>query len=220
MKDILDKIYIEKIIKILVDNDYKKENLKDFLKNQEIFLGNEYEEFIINLLPKGKEGYLFRCEIAKNKNCDYPVLYSEISSANKYNTVLWESHMNKFFIDDVYNNFSKKDFDIFIDDKLDKNLDFILEEVNKRKNKEKINFDETNLIESVKTYALNKKDFSFIYDLVDVDKLREYLSLNNVSFDIYNEFDKIEDEPKFCLDNFFKYDEKKLISFLKGNNVI
>ena len=60
----------------------------------------------------------------------------------------------------------------------------------------------------------NKLDISFAQDLVDLDKVREEMIINSTLLDMYNEYDKLEDELNYCLNNFFKYNNDELFNFL------
>ena len=56
--------------------------------------------------------------------------------------------------------------------------------------------------------------FSYAISVVNMDALRNHLTNFTVSLDYYDEFDKLEDELEWCLNNFFKYDEESLLDFL------
>ena len=56
-------------------------NILNKIYNKKIFdLGNEIENFIIDLLPKDKEGYFFRCNVSKYKNNYYPKIYDNLGN--------------------------------------------------------------------------------------------------------------------------------------------
>ncbi len=214
IKDILYKIYENKLFQIALKKDIYNINnsnldyYKYFFKSHEIHLGNEVDSLIIDFLPKGADGYFFRCEIARNKNCYFPKLY--------------DSHMNNFLTQDVYKSFNKEDFYNFIDS----NLGTIFNDINNYVLKVK-DFSEMHIpfstkedvISVIKQMILNKElDFNYVYELIDLNKLRDEMSKSFTPLNIYDEFDKLEDDTKYCLDNFFKFDENETIKFFIDNN--
>lgn len=60
----------------------------------------------------------------------------------------------------------------------------------------------------------NKLDISFAQDLVDLDKIREEMIMYSTPLDMYNEYDKLEDELSYCLNKFFKYNNDELFNML------
>ena len=79
----LNKIYNKKIENILQKENIDKlmelsiDEIKSLIKSQEIFLGSDLNNFIINLIPSGFDGYLLRKSISKEHNVVYPVLFNE-----------------------------------------------------------------------------------------------------------------------------------------------
>ena len=62
------------------------------------------------------------------------------------------------------------------------------------------------LVSVIKDMLLkNELDISFAQDFVDLDKVREEMIMYSTPLDMYNEYDKLEDELSYCLDKFFKY---------------
>lgn len=228
--NILNKIYNKKIFDLAYKNNISNidsNNIKfykDKFKSFEVYLGSEIEKFIIDSLPKEKEGYFFRCNVSKNKNNYYPKIYdnlgNKLSSASdsKFAIMLWEDHINNLIIKDVYQSFSKKNFHNYIDN----NLENIYEDINKsivdfnNDNKLVIEFsNKSELTSVVKEMILeNKLDISFAQDLVDLDKIREEMIMYSTPLDIYNEYDKLEDELNYCLNKFFKYNNDELFNVL------
>ncbi|MFI3210492.1 MAG: hypothetical protein R3Y64_05520 [Peptostreptococcaceae bacterium] len=207
--NILDELYK----KIIIDNSNDINNLLTDIKNKDLFLGNNYDDFIINLIPKEKEGYEFRCSISKLNNCNYPILYTKRTSANKYSILLWESHMNDFLIDKIYSVFTKDKCYLYLENNLDAIKDII-----SNKSKITLNLDFNNLLEDIKEKIKNNQiDFQIAYELIDLDKLRDYLIINNVNLDSFNEFDKIEDDFAFCIKNFSIFNKIELENFIKNN---
>lgn len=229
INNILNKIYNKKIFDLAYENKISNIDLnnikfyKDKFKSFNIYLGNELENFIIDLLPKDKEGYFFRCNVSKYKNNYYPKIYDNLGnkleyvSDSKFAIILWQDHINNLIVEDVYKSFSKENFHNYIDD----NLENIYEDINKSV----INFNNTNitiafsnkseLTSVVKEMILkNKLDISFAQDLVDLDKIREEMIMYSTPLDMYNEYDKLEDELSYCLNKFFKYNNDELFNML------
>ncbi len=233
IKNILFKVYEHKLLELAAINNINNINpsnidyYKEVFKNSSIYLGNELENILKDIFPKDKEGYFLRCEISKLRNCYYPKLYNENGQViknntdNKYSILLWESHMDNFLMQDLYKNFTKKDFIKFIDENLISLYEKINEFVNQKYSEDKLTIvitDTESLSEKVKSMILNKElDFSYIYDLIDLNNLRNEMAKTFTPLAIYSELDKIEDEPEYCLNNFFKYNNEELYKFLVNN---
>ncbi len=111
LNNILNKIYQHKICQIALKNNFSdindenKNYCLDILKNTKIYLGNDMDDFIKSLIPKDKEGYFFRSEVAKHHNYSYPRIFDYAGNKLKNITVtklayqLWESHMDEMLID-------------------------------------------------------------------------------------------------------------------------
>lgn len=230
IENILNHIYKHKIYNIAHKNnilDINKENLANCInifKNTKIYLGSDMDEFIINLLPKDKDGYFFRCSIAKHHNYSFPRLYdyagNKLKNVNysKFAFQLWEAHMNEMLLEDVNRRFSQDSFITFIDNNLNNMIDSIISHVNDLNKDNEIIIplkDKEDLIPSVKKMILNKKlDLSFAHIVIDMDALRDEMTKFTTPFHIYSEFDKLEDNLQYCLDNFFKYNSKELYDLL------
>ncbi|MDO7204987.1 hypothetical protein Q5M85_13420 [Paraclostridium bifermentans] len=50
-----------------------------------------------------------------------------------------------------------------------------------------------------------------------MDKLRDDMSKMSTTFDVYNEFDKLEDDTKYCIINYPKYNYDELIEVLTND---
>ena len=130
----------------------------------------------------------------------------------------WEAHINNLIIKDVYESFNKEKFHEFIDN----NLENIYEDINKNiidfynTNKLTIAFsNKSELVSVIKDMLLkNELDISFAQDFVDLDKVREEMIMYSTPLDMYNEYDKLEDELSYCLDKFFKYNNDELFNVL------
>ena len=56
------------------------------------------------------------------------------------------------------------------------------------------------LVSVIKDMLLkNELDISFAQDFVDLDKVREEMIMYSTPLDMYNEYDKLEDELSYCL---------------------
>ena len=126
--------------------------------------------------------------------------------------------MDELLINDISQKFNQDNFIEF----LDNNFDDIINDINlfiKKSNSEKsvtIPFKKgDDLVKTVKSMILDKKlDFNWVHLLIDMDKVREDMIKWSIAFDMYNEFDKLEDELENCLNKFFKYDSVSLYDFL------
>lgn len=228
--NILNKIYQRKIFELACENNISTIDLKniksykDIFKSFNVYLGSEIEEFIKDSLPKEKDGYFFRCNVSKHKNNYYPKIYDalgnklEYESDSKFATILWEEHINNLIIKDVYESFNKENFHEFIDN----NLENIYEDINKsiiafyNTNKLTIAFsNKSELVSVIKDMILKHElDISFAHDFVDLDKIREEMIMYSTPLDMYNEYDKLEDDLNYCLNNFFKYNNDELFNIL------
>ncbi|WP_195939589.1 hypothetical protein [Romboutsia sp. 1001713B170131_170501_G6] len=226
----LNKIYEHKVYEIAYENNLYNIDAKvlkdkfDLLKNTKIYLGSDMHEFIINLIPKGKDGYYFRCEIANYHNYSFPRLYDykgeplKNTNYNRYGVQLWESHMNDLLIEDIEGKFNQADFIDFIDNNLLSLICKINEYIKSRRDKEKIVIkfeDKSEILDIVKSLILNGGlDLSYAEFLTDMDKLRDEMIKFSTPFHMYNEFDKLEDDTLYCLDNFCKYNSLDLFDAL------
>ena len=230
LNNILNKIYQYKAFQIALKNNFlnicskDSKNYLNILKNTKIYLGNDMEDFIKNLIPKGKDGYIFRLKVAKHHNYSYPKIFDHKGNllknitTNKLAYQLWEAHMDELLINDISQKFNQDNFIEF----LDNNFDDIINDINlyiKKSNSEKsvtIPFKKgDDLVKTVKSMILDKKlDFNWVHLLIDMDKVREDMIKWSIAFDMYNEFDKLEDELENCLNKFFKYDSVSLYDFL------
>lgn len=225
----LNKIYDRKIYDMLIKEDINKltslnkDKIKSLLKSQDVFLGSDFNDFIINLIPEGFNGYLLRKSISKAHNITYPILYNEKGmplksySYNSFAITLWEDFTNESFISDLDNIFSEEDFKTYVNNNLDKIYNDIIKQVKifKNENAIVIPYDKNNLINTIKSMLIKGSlPFSYAISVVNMDALRNHLTNFTVSLDYYDEFDKLEDELEWCLNNFFKYDEESLLDFL------
>ncbi|MCR8745057.1 hypothetical protein [Romboutsia lituseburensis] len=230
LKNILNNVYEYKLFEIISKNKDLNNNIgsicdyKEIIQNTKIYFGSELYDFILNLLPKDKDGYLFRCEIANNHNYSFPKVYDYLgnplknSNSNKFAIQLWESHMNNFLLEDLEIMFNQNDFSSFVENQLEILKPKLKKDINKYNENSKIiipfnSFDD--LVLTVKNMLLDATlDISYAQSLVDLNKLRDEMSKFSATFHMYNEFDKLEDDLEYCINNFFKYDSNELLNFL------
>lgn len=231
LNNLLNKIYTEMILNLLIKDDNLDisndsiDNIKKVLLNKKVFLGSDMDDFIINSLPEGRDGDLFRCSIAKHHKHLHPVLETqsgqpvEDHTYNNFGLLMFRSHMNNLLISDIQAIFSQNGFESFVINNLNESFSDIKSKVLDIKNKINtivINFDEKKYLLNVVKNMISKNelDIEYAYKLVDMDKLRDYMIKMAVTFDYYDEFDKLEEDTRFCLDNFCKYNAFELYDFL------
>lgn len=229
LKNYLNKIYDEKIYQILVKEELSKLNsmelneIKSLINSKEIYFGSDLDEHIISLIPKGFKGYLLREAISKSHNLSYPILYDmdgqllKQHTHNSFSTALWEDFTNKTFLDDLNSLFASDDFYNYVNENLDKIYADLIKkiEIFKSENIIEIPYEESHLVNTVKDMILNGQlDYSYALSFVDLNKLRDEMEFLAIDLSLYDEFDKLQDDLKECLDKFFKYDEKELFNIL------
>ena len=229
LKNYLNKIYNEKIYQILVKEDIDKlktmnlSEIKSLINSKEIYLGSDFDEYIINLIPKDFNGYRLRESISKNHNLTYPLLYNEYGEPlkeynyNSFSKALWEDFTNETFILDLRNKFKSSEFYDHVNNNLGSIYDNLIKEIEISKNKNIliIPYDRDKLINTVKEMIINKQlDFSYALSLVDTNKLRDEMASFAIDLSFYDEFDKLEDDLEECLNKFFKYNNNELFEFL------
>lgn len=220
IKNILNKIYEHKIYAIAAKNDSLDIDINLF-KSTNIYLGSDMNDFIINFIPKGKDGYYFRCMIANHRNYSYPRLYDykgnplKSISSNKVALQLWEDHVNDMLIEDISRRFSVKDFHRFIDDNLGSMSNSISKYIEDYKVKNTITIpftDKNQLLLIIKDMLINNKlNISWAEVFVDIDQIRQEMTEFSVAFNYYNEFDRLEDDLEYCLDKFCKFSSSEEI---------
>ena len=215
----LNKIYDKKIQDILQKENLNKlmklnlNEVKSLVKSNEVFLGSDLDEFIINLIPCNFEGFLLREAISKTHNATYPILYNKMGEPlknythNNFALTLWEEFTNKTFIDDLRESFSQESFNNYVNENLDTVYDELINNITIPYN--------NNLVDTVKEMILNNKlSFSYALSLIDMDALRQEMSNVSVDLNFYDEFDKLEDDLEECLNKFFKFNHEELSDFL------
>ena len=219
----LNKIYDKKIQDILQkENLNKLMKLNSLVKSNEVFLGSDLDEFIINLIPCNFEGFLLREAISKTHNATYPILYNKMGEPlknythNNFALTLWEEFTNKTFIDDLRESFSQESFNNYVNENLDTVYDELINNIKIFKSENNITIPyNNNLVDTVKEMILNNKlSFSYALSLIDMDALRQEMSNVSVDLNFYDEFDKLEDDLEECLNKFFKFNHEELSDFL------
>ena len=56
-----------------------------------------------------------------------------------------------------------------------------------------------------------------VHDVVDLEQIRKDMLMLHTPIDMYNEYDKLEDELSYCLNKYFKYNNDELYDFLVNN---
>ena len=225
----LNKIYNKKIENILQKENIDKlmelsiDEIKSLIKSQEIFLGSDLNNFIINLIPSGFDGYLLRKSISKEHNVVYPVLFNENGEEvknythNNFALSLWYDFTNESFINDLNDKFNKNDFNVYVDENLNIIYDELLSKIKlaKSKNTILIPYNENNLVSTVKEMILNNTlSYSYALSLVDMDALRDEMENASIDLSYYDEFGKLEDDLDECVNKYFKYNDEELFDFL------
>ncbi|MDU2197611.1 MAG: hypothetical protein E7E21_04215 [Peptostreptococcaceae bacterium] len=239
LENILNEIYKNKIYNIAAKNNISKiddtnlSNIINIFTSTHVYLGSDLDDFIISLMPTGDAGYFYRVEISKHFNHSYPRLFDYLGnpikseSSNKFALKLWQSNTEKMFIEDIHSKFSKENFYSFVKRNLLIMADDITSFINKLNKEKEIIIpisDKSELLSNVKSMILdNKLDSSWVELLVDIDELRSNMQKYSAEFDIYSEFDKLEDDLEECLNQFCKYTSEDLYECLineKGFNFI
>ena len=229
LRNYLNQVYNEKIYQILLKEDLIKlknmnlDEIKSLICSNEVYLGSDLDEYIINLIPKEFDGYLLRKAISKKHNITYPLLYNEKGEAlkdynnNNFTITFWIDFTNKTFIDDINNLFSNNDFNNYVEKNFYTIYMNLIDkiEVFKNKNIITIPYSKNNLVNTVKKIIIdNKLDFSYALSFIDINKLIEEMESLAIDLSFYDEFDKLEDDLEYCLNKFFKYNDQELYDLL------
>ncbi|CEO04441.1 Uncharacterised protein [[Clostridium] sordellii] len=232
LNNILNNVYKELVYDLAKANpqiNFSKNDLKNtkyILSKERVYLGSDMDDFIISHIPKGHDGNLFRVSISEYHNRLHPRFENYKgepivdSTYTKFALLLWEDHMNNLLIEDIQNLFSQNGFVDFINNTLDNYLEELSNRLNDYRNELiVIEFDsKENLLNSIADMIeSNKLDFKFAHILVDIDKLRDDMAKMSATFNVYNEFDKLEDDPKQCLLKYPKYNSDELLDLLINN---
>lgn len=231
LNNILNKLYKEMIYNTLLNQDTLEisenniEKIKQLLLDKKVYLGSDMDDFILKCIPDGHDGDLFRVSIAKHHKHLHPIFETQSGEVfvdptyNSFGLLLFKNHMHDLLIDDVQSLFSQSGYESFINGSIHEFIKDIIDRINNYKNNVSpivIKYDEKKYLLNVVKNMIDRKELSMelAYKLVDLDKLRDYMVKMAVTFEYYDEFDKFQEDTRFCLDNFCKYDAFKLYDFL------
>lgn len=232
IEELMNHIYRQKLYKLAYKSNINTTDsninyyylLIDSISKSDILPDVDMENTIIEYIEFNSENYLMRKAIAIEKNCLYPKLFDSNNNPKiDYNyssslITLWKGDMDKFYIEEAYNRFDRDSFLKFVKDNLSSLLNDISTYVNNKKDSNKIVIDcldKNDLLDKIKSMILDKSlDFEWAEFLVDMNSLRNEMLSFAVDLNIYSEFDKLEDDTKYCLDNHCKYNSNNLFDIL------
>ncbi|MGL6106878.1 hypothetical protein [Romboutsia sp.] len=240
MEKLMNHIYEQKLYKLayeldvntITNTDSSKFNeLIDSIINNGLILDLNVENIIKNYIESSDEGYFFRKSIAIEKNYLYPILYDINGDPKKdYNytsalITLWKNDMDELFIDEVYSRFTKDSFIKFVKINFNNLLDNIISYVENIKASNRISIkcnNKDDLLDTMKVMILNNSlNLDWAEFLVDMDRLRNEMLSFAGNLSLYSEFEKLEDDTKYCLDKHCKYNSEQLFNVLtKDKNFI
>lgn len=237
IEKLINHIYEQKLYNISYDlniicidktNIQNIDNLINEICREKIMLDINIEDMITSFIDSSDESYLFRKSIAVEKNYLYPTFYNSSDGSNVKSNfsdsriILWKHDMDKLYKEDIYSRFKQESFNAFVKANLLRLSDNIVSFVN-NKNIENENhskiiikcIDKKYLLNSMKEMILDGSlEFEWVDFLVDIDSLRNEMLTYAGDFSIYSEFEKLEDETKYCLDNHCKYNSEELYNIL------
>ena len=229
---IMNYIYKQKTYRLayILEKDLSADysNLLDMLinytNNNHIMLDIDTEDTIRDFINTSSENYFIRKAMSIEKNYLYPQLFDNNGNARKDSSyspaliTIWKNDMDELYIEEVYSRFNKDSFVQFIKNNFNNISDEIISYVKDKKQDSKIVINCTSkddVLNSVKNMILDKSlPFEWVEFLVDMDSLRDEMLLLAGDLSIYSEYDKLEDETKYCLDNHCKYDSNELFDVL------
>ena len=229
---IMNYIYKQKTYRLayILEKDLSADysNLLDMLinytNNNHIMLDIDTEDTIRDFINTSSENYFIRKAMSVEKNYLYPQLFDNNGNARKDSSyspaliTIWKNDMDELYIEEVYSRFNKDSFLQFIKNNFNNICDEIISYIKDKKQDSKIVINCTSkddVLNSVKNMILDKSlPFEWIEFLVDMDSLRDEMLLLAGDLSIYSEYDKLEDETKYCLDNHCKYDSNELFDVL------
>ena len=232
IEQIMNYIYKQKTYRLAyilekdLSDDYS--NLLDVLinytNNNHIMLDIDTEDTIRDFINTSSENYFIRKAMSIEKNYLYPQLFDNNGNARKDSSyspaliTIWKNDMDELYIEEVYSRFNKDSFLQFIKNNFNNICDEIISYIKDKKQDSKIVINCTSkddVLNSVKNMILDKSlPFEWVEFLVDMDSLRDEMLLLAGDLSIYSEYDKLEDETKYCLDNHCKYDSNELFDVL------
>lgn len=233
IEKLMNHIYEQKLYRLAYDLEISSSNNTDSLEldsltssiiNNNIILDFDVEETVKNFIQTSSEDYYFRRAIAMKKNHLYPILFDNQGNPKvDYNyssnlITLWKNDMDNFYVEEVYSRFTKEAFTIFVKSNINNLMNNIVSYVEGRKISNKIVIkcnSKDELLNTMKKMIINNElSIEWAEFLVDMDKLRSDMIAYAGDFDLYSEFDKLEEDTKYCLDNYCKYDTNQLFDIL------
>lgn len=229
---IMNYIYKQKTYRLayILEKDLSADysNLLDVLinytNNNHIMLDIDTEDTIRDFINTSSENYFIRKAMSIEKNYLYPQLFDNNGNARKDSSyspaliTIWKNDMDELYIEEVYSRFNKDSFVQFIKNNFNNISDEIISYIKDKKQDSKIVINCTSkddVLNSVKNMILDKSlPFEWVEFLVDMDSLRNEMLLLAGDLSIYSEYDKLEDETKYCLDKHCKYTSSQLFDIL------
>ncbi len=232
IEQIMNHIYIQKACKLAYQLE---ENLSDnysnildvltnYTTNNHIILDIDAEETIKEFINSSDENYYIRKAISIEKNYLYPQLFDNNGNPRKDSSyspaliTIWKNDMDELYVEEVYSRFNKDSFVEFIKNNLDNIYNEVVSYIKNKKQSSKIIIKCTNkddILNTIKNMILDKSlPFEWVEFLVDMDSLRDEMLLLAGDLSIYSEYDKLEDETKYCLDKHCKYTSSQLFDIL------
>ena len=232
INEIMNYIYKQKTYRLAyilekdLSADYSNllDMIIDYTNNNHIMLDVDTEDTIRDFINTSSENYFIRKAMSIEKNYLYPQLFDNNGNARKDSSyspaliTIWKNDMDELYIEEVYSRFNKDSFVQFIKNNFNSICDEIISYIKDKKQDSKIIINCTSkddVLNSVKNMILDKSlPFEWVEFLVDMDSLRDEMLLLAGDLSIYSEYDKLEDETKYCLDKHCKYTSSQLFDVL------
>lgn len=233
IEKLMNHIYAQKLYRLaytLETNSSHNTNPNDLnilegsITNSNILPDIDMEDIVRKYIESSSDRYNFRKAISIEKNYLYPKLFDNNNNPRldhnytKALILLWENDMDEFYIEEAYSRFNEKGFFNFVKNNLHTLLDDIALYVKKKKEGDKITIkcsSKDEILSTIKSMILDKSlDFKWAEFLVDLDSLRKEMLTFAGNLSIYSEFDKLEDDTRYCLDNHCKYNSQELFNIL------
>ncbi|MGL5312280.1 MAG: hypothetical protein ACRC92_03425 [Peptostreptococcaceae bacterium] len=233
IEKLMNHIYEQKLYRLAYDLEVSSSNNTDSREldslinaiiDNNIILDFDVEGTVKEYIQTSSEDYFFRRSIAIEKNHLYPILFDNQGNPKvDYNysshlITLWKNDMDDFYVEEVYSRFSKETFTMFVKNNINNLMNNIVTYVENRKSSNKIVIkcnSKDELLNTMKEMIINNElSTDWAEFLVDMDKLRNEMIAYAGDFDLYSEFDKLEEDTKYCLDNYCKYNSNELFDIL------
>ncbi|MGL5378379.1 hypothetical protein [Clostridium sp.] len=235
IEELMNHIYKQKLYKLAYKSNVNTTNsninyyylLINSISKSDILPDVDMEKTIRNYIESSSENYFMRKAMSIEKNYLYPKLFDSNNNPKvDYNysnalITLWKGDMDEFYIEEAYNRFNKDSFLKFVKDNLSSLLNDISIYIDNTKENNKIVIeclDKDDLLDKIKSMILDKSlEFEWAEFLVDMNSLRNEMLTFAGDLNIYSEFDKLEDNTKYCLDNHCKYNSHELFDILTND---